>query len=290
MIYLGLISDRVPIVPPFAPSHHICRYSHFNYNGLADQISARAAGVVSMGEIFDMVHLRDTLRSPVLEWSDVKDLTGPTSDSDTLGCWSARSRADEDPSGAENLLAYLKLDVAYTRVPDSMFRSSREGDVFTNTWPLVSLVFPGGPERQTSVWKKTSSGIEVRPDRQMACFDSLYYMGTGVEEYEWQQAWGPAWRQVGRNLKFSSKMVELAETYARSAIGVAENATLTPVSNFFGHNYAQQFIPCPSSSQCTYDMVISRAPALGIMQPPSRSVWLPCQPSFDEYSRSRTIY
>lgn len=24
MIYLGTISDRIPIIPPFAPDHHIC--------------------------------------------------------------------------------------------------------------------------------------------------------------------------------------------------------------------------------------------------------------------------
>ena len=29
MIYLGSISDRIPIVPPFAPDHHICKVINF---------------------------------------------------------------------------------------------------------------------------------------------------------------------------------------------------------------------------------------------------------------------
>lgn len=85
MIYLGLITERVPIVGSFVPSH-------------ATLTSAR----MPFGEIFDMERLSAAIHSPVLEWKDVKD---PKSESlEVVGCWSpwATTSPDGKPRGNGN--------------------------------------------------------------------------------------------------------------------------------------------------------------------------------------------
>lgn len=70
LIYLGVITERVPILPPFAPSHV-----------LADG----ATPEIDFGEVFDIRRMQELMKYPILEWRDVKNVE--TGLIDELGCW-----------------------------------------------------------------------------------------------------------------------------------------------------------------------------------------------------------
>jgi hypothetical protein len=67
LIYLALITDRIPILSWFNPSH------------------IGSAPPVFFGTVFDLPRLRRSLGRPVLEWRDVKHPND--SDIEVLGCW-----------------------------------------------------------------------------------------------------------------------------------------------------------------------------------------------------------
>ncbi|TFK25219.1 hypothetical protein FA15DRAFT_703918 [Coprinopsis marcescibilis] len=67
-IYLAVLSERVPLMVPFVPYHHI----------------SKEAGVVPFGEIFNLTHLRFELQIPFLEWSP--EAYSP-SKIEKIGCW-----------------------------------------------------------------------------------------------------------------------------------------------------------------------------------------------------------
>jgi hypothetical protein len=68
LIYLGLITDRIPILAMFTPSH------------IGGHVPA-----IPFGEVFDMPRLRKSLQRPVLEWREVKN--DESTDVELLGCW-----------------------------------------------------------------------------------------------------------------------------------------------------------------------------------------------------------
>lgn len=85
LIYLALLTQRVPIVGTFAPSH-----IGFNESQLP------------FGEIFDVQRLGQEIHTPVLEWRDVKN---PASKQvELVGCWSpwAATGSDGQPRGNGN--------------------------------------------------------------------------------------------------------------------------------------------------------------------------------------------
>ena len=74
MIYLGVITDREPIIPPVAPDHHICEpgVRAAMYMLIHAGAAVTEAGILPSGDIFDLEHLRRQLRIPILEWQDAK--------------------------------------------------------------------------------------------------------------------------------------------------------------------------------------------------------------------------
>jgi hypothetical protein len=67
LVYLAMITNRVPVIPPFTSSGHI---------GFAQPIP--------FGDIFDVPRLREAI-GPVIEWRDLKD---PASEEiEDIGCW-----------------------------------------------------------------------------------------------------------------------------------------------------------------------------------------------------------
>ncbi|KAG7446668.1 uncharacterized protein BT62DRAFT_932112 [Guyanagaster necrorhizus] len=214
LIYLGLISDRIPVLPPFSPSHHI----------------SDDAGVIAFGDVFNLTHLRDVLQFPVIEWSDIKTplkkLGDPSASWEGLGCWSVRSRDVDDASPDYNFARALALDASYTRVPDQMYRSSDFDEGHTNFWNLASLIYPVQPafgDQTFPLLKVSPKGEKRPPDRHLACFDTLYYVGTGADSFEWTRPWSPAWRTVGKHLRFTDHMQKLGKEYAARVFDVAPN-------------------------------------------------------------------
>lgn len=214
MIYLGIISDRIPVLPPFSPSHHI-----------SDE-----AGTLAFRDVFNLTHLRDVLQSPVIEWSDIKTplkkLGDPAASWETLGCWSVRFRDTDEPSPDYNFVRSLALDASYTRVPDQMYRSSDLNEGFTNFWNLASLIYPVQPafgDQTFPLLKASPKGEREPPDRHLTCIDSLYYVGSGADSFEWVRPWSPAWRTVGKHLRFTDHMENLGKEYAARVFDVAPN-------------------------------------------------------------------
>lgn len=85
MIYLGLITSRIPIIPPFAPSH-------VDHDG----------GFPPFGDVFDVPRLSAAIHSPLLEWRDVKQENSTALDE--LGCWSiwgTVGSSDHSPRGSQ---------------------------------------------------------------------------------------------------------------------------------------------------------------------------------------------
>ncbi len=73
MIYLAMLTGRVPIIPPHTPRH-------VNFE----------AGTFPFGDVFDLPRLRKELHYPVVEWRDVK----AGIELDYIGCWSQGMASD----------------------------------------------------------------------------------------------------------------------------------------------------------------------------------------------------
>ena len=176
------------------------------------------------------------LRSPILEWRDVKKLPyeNPysTSEIEDLGCWSTRKESAKNPIRAENVVHHLGLDVSYTRVP----RATRlkphylEEDhvVFSQLAATVYPVRPLVSSQNLPKFAPSPLGHSLSPDDKLTCFDTLYYGTSGVEVFEWRFSWSPAWQSIARHLKFTQSMSDLGQEYL---LRVFKQQELPPVSD-----------------------------------------------------------
>ena len=80
LIYLALITERVPIIGPFTPSH-----------------VGGNAGNILFSEVFDLDYLSERIGMPVLEWNEVKNLSDP--EIEDIGCWSVWEAVQVRESG-----------------------------------------------------------------------------------------------------------------------------------------------------------------------------------------------
>ncbi|KIM39500.1 hypothetical protein M413DRAFT_446996 [Hebeloma cylindrosporum] len=219
MIYLGFLSDRIPIIPPFGPGPHI----------------SRSAGLVPFGRIFNLTRARIELHKPLLEWSDVKDLPSPTSiqsppdsEREPLGCFSTRPDFDPHPNRVREIVDHLQLDIAYSRVPTQvrLHPSNNREDflVFPNLAPYIFPRRPRPPPNGHFQFMEASPlGQKLPPDNHMACFDYLYYITSSSDAFEWERSWAPAWVQVGKYLDFTDDLVEIVEGYLRRVFGSSDS-------------------------------------------------------------------
>lgn len=68
LIYLGSLTNRVPILPPFTPSH-----------------IGGSVPPIGFGEIFDVPRLRMEMNQPLIEWHEIKNRSAEAVQE--LGCW-----------------------------------------------------------------------------------------------------------------------------------------------------------------------------------------------------------
>jgi hypothetical protein len=102
-IYVGTLTGRTVILPPFAPLH-----------------IGRDEESLFLGDVFDLPALTRSLNLPVIDWKDVKKYD-PDSDSnfEDLGCWSTHAVTIERPiySGMEDRLGIgLRLSCIHTAI------------------------------------------------------------------------------------------------------------------------------------------------------------------------------
>ncbi|KIY64954.1 hypothetical protein CYLTODRAFT_380189 [Cylindrobasidium torrendii FP15055 ss-10] len=221
LIYLGILSNRVPVVPAFTPSHHI------SYEEPSLPFSA----------VFDIDYLRRAVGYPILEWSDIKEVPAHRQDPypaapEPLGCWTIR--AGEFPYGPASFWEHLHLDTSFTDVPDDTYFGGKPEDSysFTTFWKLAALIFPKDPLHQGRTydvrWPSEKTGLSIVPDQHMSCFDTSYYVSTEANIFEWEKAWSPAWRSIGSNLHFTEEMIAMATNNLRHAFGLSSLQSLPP--------------------------------------------------------------
>ncbi|KAJ7623652.1 hypothetical protein FB45DRAFT_837988 [Roridomyces roridus] len=214
LLYLALITDRVPVIPFFTPTH----------------VGLGLAPTLLFGEVFDIPRLQRALGLPILEWHQVKDIEKETVDS--LGCWSvwkAVQTFNREPH-ATSFPSRFKLDVSYTTPPRWVAMAPEDDDdKHASFWSLASLAFPE-TRSQIRLEIPTISPLlnqTLPPDEQMLCLDYLYYVGV-KNRHEWESDWSPAWRFVGQHMHWTPKIVELADSYVREALLVGPNKPTPP--------------------------------------------------------------
>ena len=237
MIYLGFLSDRIPIIPPFGPGPHVCESCSSVYIStlIHQNRKARSAGLVPFGRIFNLTRARNEIHKPLLEWSDVKDLPSPTliqsppdSEREPLGCFSTRPEHDPHPNRVREVVNHLQFDIAYSRVPTSarLNPSNNREDflVFPKLAPYIFPRRPRPPPRGHFEFMEASPmGHKLPPDEQITCFDYLYYITSSSEVvYEWEHSWSPPWVQVAKYLHFTDDLVEIAQGYLWRVFGSSD--------------------------------------------------------------------
>ncbi|KAF7299991.1 hypothetical protein MKEN_01321300 [Mycena kentingensis (nom. inval.)] len=216
LIYLARLTERVPILP---------RFRHENGGSSVD---------IDFGAVFDLERLRNQLRTPILEWKDVKDV-----DSDKLeelGCWDIHHKTWESDPGllqAPTKLTTTSSDVSYTPVPEWV-RSGmnmREDDLSLLMWPLASLV--SFSERAIALRRlpepirSPTNDAALPPDDHLFCTNTLEFE-RGMEALQGRADMSPAWQSVGRHMRWTPAVDALAANATRATLGLAGDAPVPP--------------------------------------------------------------
>ncbi|KZO99653.1 hypothetical protein CALVIDRAFT_534075 [Calocera viscosa TUFC12733] len=203
MLYLAQLTERVPILPAFAPSH-----------------IGQAAGQIPFGDVFDLQRLSEETHMPILEWRDIKQPNSAVVDS--IGCWSAwigGGQSDGRPRDSY-VPPVLRLDISYTSTPYSM-KVYGEGDSHLLYGRLMQLGFPSGRRealQQNSPLPAPQSGTVLEPDEHLMCFDYLYYTSLD-RNFEWYYDWSPQWRLIGKHLRWAPALQAVSEQYLQRHFG-----------------------------------------------------------------------
>ncbi|KDR85480.1 hypothetical protein GALMADRAFT_53717 [Galerina marginata CBS 339.88] len=212
LIYLGILTNRVPIIPMFVPSH-----------------IGGSVPPIDFGEVFDVPRLVKAIRKPVLEWHQVKNISA--GDLDELGCWNLWEAVQEREniprrSSVPNL---LKLDLSYTTTPTWIKLIPRyEHDQHSTFSSLAALATPEGiAENAVEPKESEQHRVKLPPDQQVLCYDYLYYV-CSHQPYEFDFDYSPAWMFVGQHMHWTSRLEKLTDEYLRRAFGTQENEPTPP--------------------------------------------------------------
>ncbi|PCH33026.1 hypothetical protein WOLCODRAFT_129563 [Wolfiporia cocos MD-104 SS10] len=224
LIYLALITSRVPVLPPFT--------SHIGGSSVP----------IAFSEIFDIQRLSIALNLPILEWHQIKDieLAESLKEQDELGCWNIWEVDNIHSGGPRGSYSALILDlvcaqdISYTRAPRWVkLIPGFEHDSHSTFWSLARLAFPGTrndvladpvahPTRPSE-----QHGAVIPPDEQMLCYDYLYYV-CGNQPFEYEYDYSPAWRFVVQHFRWTSQLENLALGYVRRTLRIPDGQAIPP--------------------------------------------------------------
>lgn len=211
LIYLGIITERIPVIPMFTPTHIGGHVPPINF-----------------GEVFDIPRLSKALRIPIVEWHEIKNLSAH--ERDEIGCWSVWQAVQEREPEPRNsfLLDLLTLDISYTKAPTWIkLLPHFQHDPHASFWSLASLAFPEiRADNLLPPMPSRNDHVILPPDEQLLCYDYLYYVCAN-QPYEFDFDYSPAWRFVGQHMHWTPKLEHLRDEYVRKAIGL-EEAQATP--------------------------------------------------------------
>jgi hypothetical protein len=227
MIYLGFITDRVPIVPMFTPSH-------INIG------AGTPVPTIAFGDVFDVPRLRNLTGRTVLEWRDVKD---PQSESvDEIGCWNVWEAVQyhENFPRRSSVPDHLKLDISYTKAPAWVkLIPDFEHDAHATFSSLMRLSFPQALHDNNLLVTPLPSplhGVSLPPDEHVVCFDYLYYL-CEQQPYEYDTDYSPAWRYVAQHMHWVPSIEKLANEYINRALGLPDDAETPPYIGIHVRHY-----------------------------------------------------
>ncbi|KAH9898206.1 hypothetical protein C8Q73DRAFT_684005 [Cubamyces lactineus] len=212
LVYLATLTDRVPVVGMFTPSH----------------IGGDVPPIL-FGEVFDVPRFIEESGIPLVEWYEVKD---PQSEViDELGCWNvweAVQYNEHSPRGSV-VPSWLKLDISYTKAPNWVkLIPDYPHDMCSSFWSLARLSFP--EERAKNIGNPLPSPLNnatLDPDEHMLCFDYLYY-ACAQQSTDLDHDYSPTWRYVMRYFRWTQRIETIAAHYVRQAFGLPEDAEVPP--------------------------------------------------------------
>ncbi|KAF7309366.1 hypothetical protein MIND_00307300 [Mycena indigotica] len=212
LIYLGLLTQRVPVLPHFAPTH------------VAVNLGGTHTGPgIDFGEVFDIPRYVELTSQPLLEWWQIKDRKSTTLD--PLGCWNvweSVSPMNKGPHWTESPYR-LNLDVSYVTAPSWIKHAPEDPEnLHTRFAALMSLGFP--TRRNKSLMAASES---PQPDDHMLCFDNMYW-ACDLEPHDMVEDWSASWRLVGQYLHWTPKIEGLADMYLRHAFGISSRTPIPP--------------------------------------------------------------
>ncbi|KAJ7729241.1 hypothetical protein DFH07DRAFT_850334 [Mycena maculata] len=212
LIYLGLITDRVTILPVFMSTH----------------LPGHAPALM-FGDVFNISRLRTALEKPVLEWREVKQSDSPILDD--IGCWNVWESSQYNDLGPRhsNVPWKLNLDVSYTKTPYWIkMIPNFEHDQHCTFWSLAALAFPAGRKANlVPALPSFQHRLSLPPDDHLLCYDFLYYVAA-QEPFEIALDYSPAWRYVGQYMRWTDPLVKLADEYVRRTLGVDATEPIPP--------------------------------------------------------------
>ncbi|KAH9944221.1 uncharacterized protein BXZ73DRAFT_87164 [Epithele typhae] len=205
LIYLGSITDRIPIMPMFTPSH------------IGGHVPP-----IPFGEVFDVPRFVKESGIEILEWDEVKD---PNSGLSTT--WAVQNREHFPRRSA--VPGHLGLDISYTTAPEWIkLIPESEHDKGSTFWSLARLSFP--EERARNIGKAVPSPLHnttVDPDDHLLCFDYLYYV-CAQQSSEWELDYAPMWRNVLRHLHWTERIETITQVYLRNIFALPDDTTIPP--------------------------------------------------------------
>ncbi|KAF7337679.1 hypothetical protein MSAN_02241400 [Mycena sanguinolenta] len=212
LIYLGLITDRVSILPPHTSTH-----------------LPWESPSLPFGEAFDVPRLRRALGTPVLEWREVKQTDSEVLDD--IGCWNVWESVQYSANTPRHSIVHdkLRLDISYTKTPQWIkMIPNYEHDQHCTFWSLAALAFPDA--RAANLVPPLPSPqhqLSLPPDEQLLCFDYLYYVAA-QEPFEIGLDYSPAWRYVGQHMHWTPVLDRLTNEYIRHSLRLDAEDPIPP--------------------------------------------------------------
>ncbi|KAJ3482439.1 hypothetical protein NLI96_g6980 [Meripilus lineatus] len=212
LIYLGKITDRIPVVGIFTPSH------------IGGDVPP-----IAFSEVFDVPRFIKDSGINMVEWDEVKD---PDSEVlDDLGCWNIWETVqyyEHFPRGSP-IPDWVGLDLSYTRAPDWMkLIPNYEHDKCSTFWALARLAYP--EDRQRALGTPTTSPQHhavLDPDEHMVCYDYLYY-ACAQQSGEWESEYAPQWREVAKHMRWHPDLERIAGLYVNRVFDLPDDAEVPP--------------------------------------------------------------
>ncbi|KAL7410112.1 hypothetical protein BDY24DRAFT_418231 [Mrakia frigida] len=218
MIYIALLSSRVPIVP-----------SIYGYAGqLGGPLVTSPLLDLPFSSMFDLPRLFDHLHrehglAGIIEWKDLVNVTkgdaydkwNATSDWVDISCWNAFVPPFQDPMRTH------RLNPTFSPLPPPT--TPPRGGISIPT--LTSYLHPDSPIIQPYL-QAINGTVASLPSTKIACVDNLYYASVSIfVSNEWAGEAGfevGAWPAVGRHMHWNPELRARGETVRRWLFGVSE--------------------------------------------------------------------